>query len=338
VLLDFRLGTIVFRPSSRQIAKSKTIPKDASGSKATIVKSPLNFDDAIQISIHPAINHPKQTDDPHLKSCEGIGLFRSEFLLIEQSAFPTEDAQWETYHALSNAVGGNVVHIRLFDIEPDKTFEFVRSKAYGAAFLMENEPVLTTQLRALLRLSMRRPVGITIPMVQSQEEIDYVHARMTAVMEDLRKSTPDAHFDVRLGAMIETVAMTHAIRKLRHLDYLQVGTNDLLASLLEVSRDSTAFSAEMFFDPLFLRMLRRIAADALSKKLPIAVCGEAANRAQLLPVLIALGFRAFVPNPLSVDAVYGTLDAKRIAQMDSALPQLLACESLAQVQKKMRFL
>lgn len=338
VLLDFRLGTVVFRPSTRQIAKSKSAPKETPGQKAVSVKSPLTIGDEIRISIHPAVNHPKQADDPQLKACEGIGLYRSEFLLFDQTAFPTEEVQFETYRALSDAIGGKVIHVRLFDIEPDKTFEFVKPKAYGAAFLLQNETETTTQLRALLRLSMRRPVAITIPMVQSQDEIDFVHGRIAKVMDELRKDVPDARFDVRLGAMIETVALTHVIRKLRHLDYLQVGTNDLLASLLEVSRESTAFSSDLFFDPLFLRMLRRIAADAQSRKLPIAICGEAANQPQLVPLLIALDYRAFVPSPSSVDAAYGSLDAKRIAQLASALPQILACESLSQVQKKMRFL
>jgi phosphotransferase system enzyme I (PtsI) len=338
VLLDFRLGTIVFRPSSRQIAKSKTTNKEAFGAKPAWVKSPLKVGDDIQVSIFPAVNHLKEANDPHLRSCEGIGLYRSEFLLFDQTSFPTEDVQYETYLALSNAVGGNVVFIRLFDIEPDKTFSFVKTSAYGAAYLVQNEPVLLAQLRALLRLSTHRPVAITIPMVQTQDEIDFIQTRIDRMMDEFRKQDPDVHFDVRLGAMIETVAMTHVIRKLKHLDYLQVGTNDLLASLLEVSRDSTAFSFDLFFDPLFLRMLKRIAADADALKLPIAICGEAANQPQLVPLLIALNYRRFVPSPTFVETAYGSIDPKRIVQLSTALPTLLASESLAQVQKKMRFL
>ncbi|MCK7484339.1 MAG: hypothetical protein MZU97_01365 [Bacillus subtilis] len=186
-----------------------------------------------------------------------------------------------------------------FDIEPRQDLRIREAESLRCRLFGSKRSRAASPIAALLKLSTKRPVAITIPMVQSQDEIDFVQSRMTSVMDELRKIAPDAHFDVRLGAMIETVAMTHVIRKLRHLDFLQVGTNDLLASLLEISRDSTAFSlCDLFFDPLFLRMLRRIAADAKARQIPIAICGEAANQPALGPLLIALDYRMFVPEPL----------------------------------------
>jgi phosphotransferase system enzyme I (PtsI) len=338
VMLDFRLGTIVFRPSSRQIAKSKSLSKSSNQAKSTTIRSPLDIGENIRISLYPAVNHLREASDASLAQFEGIGLFRSEFLVFEQGAFPDESTQYDAYLSLSNAVSGKTVFIRLFDIEPDKTLTFVKAKVFGAAFLIQNPDILKTQLRALLKLSMIRPVGITIPMVRSLDEIDFVWRQVVALQDDIRKETPAALFQVQLGAMIETVAITHGIKKMDGLDYLELGTNDLLASLLEVSRDSMAFSTDLFFDPLFLRMLKRLCLDAELKRLPMFLCGEAANHPLLVLLLIAMGYRRFVPGPTFVETAYGTIDPKRIEQLESALPNLLASESLAQMQKKLRFL
>lgn len=338
VLVDFRVGTVVFRPTNRQISKSKSLAKTSSSAKTPSIRSPLVLDERIQLHLWPAVNHLREAADPILAFHEGIGLFRSEFLIFDQESFPDESVQYDTYFTLSNAVAGKPIYVRLFDIEPDKTLPFVKTKVYGAAFLIQNQDILATQLRALLRLSMIRPVGITIPMVRNPDEVESIRNRLIAIEDEIRKSVPEANFQVKLGAMIETAAMTHGIKKLNHLDFLQVGTNDLLASLLEVSRDSTDFSPDMFFDPLFLRMLKRLIVDAELKQIPVALCGEAANHSVLVPLLIAMGYRRFVPGPSHIGSVYGTLDSKRIEQLQSALPSLLGCESLTQVQKKMRFL
>jgi phosphoenolpyruvate-protein phosphotransferase (PTS system enzyme I) len=338
VLVDFRVGTVLFRPTNRQIAKSKSLAKTSHSAKTPSIRSPLTIDERIQLHLWPAVNHLRETADPILSNHEGIGLFRSEFLIFEQETFPDESVQYDAYLTLSNAVSGKPVYIRLFDIEPDKTLPFVKSKAFGAAFLIQNQEILETQLRALLRLSLIRPVGITIPMVRNQDEIESIRKTLIVVQDEIRKTVPEAVFQVELGAMIETAAMTHGIKKLNHLDFLQIGTNDLLSSLLEVSRDSTDFSPNLFFDPLFLRMLKRLIADTESKRIPVSLCGEAANHPPLVPLLIAMGYRRFVPGPTHIESTYGSLDSKRIEELQSALPSLLGCESLIQVQKKMRFL
>lgn len=338
VLVDFRVGTVLFRPTNRQITKSKSLAKPSHSTKTPSIRSPLVLDEHIQVHLWPAVNHLREVADPILALHEGIGLFRSEFLIFDQETFPDESVQYDTYLTLSNAVAGKPIYVRLFDIEPDKTLPFVKTKAFGAAFLIQNQDILATQLRALLRLSLIRPVGITIPMVQNQDEVDSIRNSLIAVEDEIRRSIPEANFQIELGAMIETAAMTHGIKKLNHVDFLQVGTNDLLSSLLEVSRDSTDFSPDLFFDPLFLRMLKRLIVETETKQIPIALCGEAANHSVLVPLLIAMGYRRFVPGPSHLGSAFGSLDSKRIEQLQSALPSLLGCESLTQVQKKMRFL
>lgn len=338
VLIDLTLGTVVFKPTTRQIAKSKTAGKNPSSSKAPAIHSPLILDETHRVSVYPAVNHLREADDPIVAQSEGIGLYRSEFMLFERNAFPTEEEQYQQYLALSKAAGGKIVHIRLFDIEPDKTLEMLRAKSFGAAFLLQNDDILITQLRALLRLSMLHPVGITVPMVQSVSELEQIRAKLAQTRAELQIEFPDASFPAKFGMMIETLAMTHLISKIPAVDYLQIGSNDLLSSLLEVSRDSMDFSPELFFDPLFLRMLKRISTEAKRKALPVYLCGEAANQGELLPFLVAMDISIFVPGPTSVWRAYGTLTAKRVEQAAGILPAVLTCETLSQVQKKMRFL
>jgi phosphotransferase system, enzyme I, PtsP len=211
-------------------------------------------------------------------------------------------------------------------------------RSFGVRFLVDHPTIAIAQIKALLRVSVKSPIGITIPMVENSRDIDQVRELILQAEDELRTENPDWTFDYQFGAMIETIAITHNIRKLTRLDYLQIGSNDLLSRLLEVRRDSLDFSTELFYDPLFLRMMKRIVDDANQIKIPLYLCGEAANQQNVVLMMIAIGIQRFCPSPQKITEVYLSIDAKKVELLESMMPTLLAYESISQVQKKLRFI
>jgi phosphoenolpyruvate-protein kinase (PTS system EI component) len=338
VLIDFTTSTITFHPTLRLIQKYKTMYKSDISRKGPKFTSPIYLSDQRYVSVLPAVNHIREVTDPFVKNSEGIGLYRTEFLAFEKGDFLTEMEQYQTYQELAKSIERKRVYFRLYDIEPDKTFPDMGFRSFGVRFLVEHPNIAIPQIKALLRISVKSPIGITIPMVETDRDIDQVRELISQAENELRTENPDWTFDYQFGAMIETIAITHNIRKLSTLDYLQIGSNDLLSRLLEVRRDSLDFSSELFFDPLFLRMMKRIVDDAKRIEVPLYLCGEAANHHNVVLLMIAIGVQRFCPSPQKITEVYLSIDVKKVELLESMMPTLLAYESVSQVQKKLRFI
>ncbi|MCK7484764.1 MAG: aldolase/citrate lyase family protein [Bacillus subtilis] len=338
VLIDFTTSTITFHPTLRLIQKYKTMYKNEINRKGPAFSSPIHLSDSRLINVYPAVNHVREAADSFVRNSEGIGLYRTEFLAFEKGDFLSEMEQYQTYLELTKIGDRKRVYFRLYDIEPDKTFPDMGFHSFGVRFLVDHPAITLIQMKAMLRISVKSPIGITIPMVETNRDIDQIRDLLRQAEDELRNENPDWVFDYHLGAMIETIAITHNIRKLASLDYLQVGSNDLLSRLLEVRRDSLEFSSELFHDPLFLRMMKRIVDDAKRIEVPLFLCGEAANQHNVVLMMLAIGVEKFCPSPFKIAEVYLSIDIKKIELLESMMPTLLAYESISQVQKKLRFI
>ena len=338
LLIDARTQTITFKPSIRIIQKVKTLQKGETHKKAAKFTSPIRIGENKEIHLYPAVNQIKEVNEPFIGHSEGIGLYRTEFLAFERGSFLSEVEQYQFYFELSKSIPTKRVYFRLYDIEPDKTLSSIEPNGYGIHFLTQNPQVTKTQLRALLRVSTKCPIGITIPMIESPKDIDKIKNQILEVESELLAENPEFEFQYFLGAMIETIPITHAVSKISGLDYLQIGSNDLLSRLLEVKRDSLDFSSDLFYNPLFLRMLKRITDDATQKKIPLFLCGEAANHLSIVLLLAAIGITRFVPSPTKIQEVYMSIDGKKVELLESILPSILSLENGQQVQKKLRFI
>jgi len=265
--------------------------------------------DGTLIELHANIELPQDVNAVKESGATGIGLFRSEFLFLNRDDLPSEEEQYESYKTVLEAMNGKPVTIRTLDLGADKQAPWGHSMADNPALglrairLCLAEPGLfRTQLRAILRASVHGHARILIPMLASFMELRQTLQLIDEARQSLR--TDGLKFDqgIEVGGMIEIpAAAMSASFFAEQLDFLSIGTNDLIQYTLAIDRadDSVAH----LYDPLHPAVLNliqlTIRAGAKAGK-PVAVCGEMAGDPALTRLLLGLGLRAFSMQPTSL--------------------------------------
>jgi len=241
---------------------------------------------------------------------QGIGLFRSEFLYLSASDYPTEDEQFEAYRSVAAAMNGKRVVIRTLDIGADKQVDYFDMKeeenpALGvrAIRIRLNRPeVFRTQLRALYRASVYGKIAIMFPMITSVWEVKECKRACMSVMKGLEAEGIPYNKDTELGIMIETPSSVFVAEELAKLvDFFSVGTNDLTQYTLACDRQANDLGK--FYDPHHPALLRAIkmAADAAHKAgIWIGICGELGADISMLPTFLAMGIDELSVSPSAV--------------------------------------
>ena len=241
---------------------------------------------------------------------QGIGLFRSEFLYLSASDYPTEDEQFEAYRSVAAAMNGKRVVIRTLDIGADKQVDYFDMKeeenpALGvrAIRICLNRPeVFRTQLRTLYRASVYGKIAIMFPMITSVWEVKECKRACVSVMKELEADGIPYNKDTELGIMIETPSSVFVAEELAKLvDFFSVGTNDLTQYTLACDRQANDLGK--FYDPHHPALLRAIkmAADAAHKAgIWIGICGELGADVSMLPTFLAMGIDELSVSPSAV--------------------------------------
>jgi phosphotransferase system enzyme I (PtsI) len=281
--------------------------------------------DGIHVELQANIELPEDVEQAIANGASGIGLFRSEFLFLDRDALPSEDEQFEAYRKVAHGMQGRPVTIRTFDLGADKephSFEGLARVAPNPAlglravrFCLAEPRLFLTQLRAILRATSYGSVRILIPMLASVSEIEQTLAMIARAKEALREQGVPFDPQTKVGGMIEIPAAALAMGAfLRKLDFLSIGTNDLIQYTLAVDRADEAVSH--LYDPLHPAVLRLIglALGAATKAgVPIAMCGEMAGEQRLTRLFLGMGLREFSMHPSELLAV-----KQRVLQTDVA--------------------
>ncbi len=245
----------------------------------------------------------------------GIGLFRSEFLFMgrgDQNRLPSENEQFEQYKRAVIAMKGRPVTIRTLDIGADKPLDVLEHTALNPALGMRAiryclaEPLMfLTQLRAILRASGFGPIKLLIPMLAHAFEIDQTLAMLEQAKAQLREEKVLFDEELEVGAMIEVPAAALSLPMfLKRLDFLSIGTNDLIQYTLAIDR--VDYEVAHLYNPLHPAVLQLIAMTIEAGKkagIPVAVCGEMAGDAKFTKLLLGMGLREFSMHPSQLLAV-----------------------------------
>ena len=258
--------------------------------------------DGVAVELHANIELPADVIVARENGATGIGLFRSEFLFLNRNDLPDEDEQFEAYRQAAQAMEGLPVTIRTYDLGADKHTEdaqrITTNPALGlrAIRLCLTEPQrFLIQLRAMLRASQFGKINIMIPMLMNAAEVDQALQLLERAKQSL--DDEDIAYDrgIKVGGMIEVPAAALALGLFtRKLDFLSVGTNDLIQYTLAIDR--TDDTVAHLYDPLHpavLNLLAHIFRTASKARVPVAVCGEMAGDASLTRLLLALGLRQY---------------------------------------------
>lgn len=238
---------------------------------------------------------------------DGIGLLRTEFLYMERPQFPSEDEQFRLYRRVLERMEGRAVTLRTLDIGGDKRLPYFQTPAEtnpalgwrGLRVSIEWRDLLRVQLRAALRAGVGHDLRILLPMVTSIEEIEIVHEIFSGVRASLIEHGYDVEGDVPVGAMVEVPSAALELERIiEHVDFVSVGTNDLVQYLLAVDRDNPRV-AKLYepLHPAVLTALARVARICNAAGKPCAVCGDMADDPATAMMLLGMGFDAISVAP-----------------------------------------
>ncbi|MDO8313229.1 MAG: phosphoenolpyruvate--protein phosphotransferase [Sideroxyarcus sp.] len=309
LIVDGEQGVVIVNPDRHLLAEYKLRQSQwvLERQKLKRLKTArANTLDGTLIELQANIELP--TDLPQVKEngATGIGLFRSEFLFLNRDDLPDEEEQFDAYRSVLEGMGELPVTIRTYDLGADKQLKGVTRVASNPALglrairLCLSEPQLfRTQLRALLRASIHGNLKILVPMLSGASEIAQTLQIIDGVKQDLDVQGIVYSPNVQIGGMIEIPAAALALNIfIKKLDFLSIGTNDLIQYTLAIDR--TDEEVAHLYDPLHpavLQLLALVIGGANKANVPVSVCGEMAGEHAYTRLLLGLGLRQFSMHP-----------------------------------------
>ena len=302
--------------------------------------------DDVDITLLANIELPQDVADVKEAGADGVGLFRTEFLFMNRDELPDEEEQFEAYRSVVKALAGRPLTLRTLDIGADKEARALAGRvermptnpALGLRairYCLREPEVFLTQLRAVLRAAHHGPIKLLIPMLAHATEIEQTLAMIEQAKAQLRSSRHRFDDAIEVGGMIEIPAAALALGPfIAHLDFLSIGTNDLIQYTLAIDR--TDGTVSHLYDPLHPAVLRLVANTiqmANRHDIPVAICGEMAGDPVLTPLLLGMGLRQFSMHPTQVLEVKQQVVMADAAQLASRVARVLKLDDPVRIRE-----
>jgi len=338
VIVDGDRGEVVVDPEPARLAEARAqhdIWVSREDAWAATRDLPTVTRDGVPIILRANVEFPDEAGIAMRFGAAGIGLYRSEFLFVARAPrFPDEEEHYRTYRELAEKVAPHPVVVRTLDLGGEKYFHEVVDRAEsnpvlglrGLRLCLKRPEIFIPQLRALLRAAAHANLRVLLPLVTSVEEVREVRRIMSREAESLRAVGGQCRPDVPLGAMVETPAAAMTADLLaREVDFLSIGTNDLIQYALAVDRGNPSVSG--LYEPLHpavLRMIRFVVRAAKAASIPLSLCGEMAASPELVPTLLGLGLRELSCPPRAVPRVREAIRTTEIARASREIEDMPA--------------
>lgn len=312
-IIDGTTGTVYINPDEETMAAMKQKQKEEELRVAALEQVrgvPTGTKDGKKINLYANIGNPGNLPQVLANDAEGIGLFRSEFLYLESSDYPTEDQQFEAYKQAAEALQGKTVVIRTLDIGADKKVDYFQldpeeNPAMGMRAIricLTRIDLFKTQLRALLRASAYGKIAIMFPMIISVWEVQRCKEILNEVRQELDEKGIAYDKDMEIGIMVETPAAAVMSEELaKEVDFFSIGSNDLTQYTLAIDRQQTQLDA--FFDPhhpAVLKLIQMTIENGHKAGIWVGICGELGADLTLTETFLRMGVDELSVSPPSV--------------------------------------
>jgi len=299
--------------------------------------------DRVRINLLANIELPEEVNMAMSLGAEGVGLFRSEFIYLRTTSLPNEEDHFAVYSRIAREAAPHPVFIRTLDIGGEKSLPQLNIEQEpnpalglrGLRFSLRNKPLFRIQLRAILRASVQKNVRVLIPMVTEVEEIIELKDIFEDVKAEMRGAREKFDEKIPIGVMIEVpaaAALTDLI--LREVDYVSIGTNDLIQYFLAVDRSNELVS--YLYKPLHpgvLRLIQSVILSARKMGKDVTVCGEMAADPLSAIVLMGFGLRTFSMNPIFIPRVKKALRAVEAKTAEKIVAEALKLRSAQEIEE-----
>lgn len=293
--------------------------------------------DAVRIKLCANAELPEDIAALSDINIDGIGLFRSEYLFMNRDNLPDEEEQYLAYREMITSMNGQPVTIRTLDLGADKKLKSMQyqecptNPALGLRAIrlcLNDTSLFMPQLRAILRASAHGKVRMMIPMLTNTQEIMQVQAILKEIKSDFRKNGIAFDNEMPLGGMIEVPAAAISAHLFaRHLDFLSIGTNDLIQYTLAIDRiDEEVNYLYQPSHPSVLHLIHKVLQAGLKASIPVTMCGEMAGEPHLTRLLLGLGLREFSMQPNALLEVKNIINNSSIRKLSKACNDILKCE------------
>lgn len=347
-ILDGTEGTLVIAPTDHEVEEARQRVAEEEG-RADVLRELAMSEpvtrDGVRLVVRANVDIPEEAEAGADSGAEGVGLMRTEFLVVGRASMPDEEEQYRAYRKVVLAFGGGTTVIRTYDVGGDKLpvggFPHEANPFLGwraIRMCLDESELFKVQLRALLRAAVHGDLRIMLPLVVTVDEVRETRQLISECVEELAARRVPFRDDVPLGVMIETPAAAVACDTLvRDVDFFSIGSNDLVQYMLAVDRGNANLAPRYTpFHPAVLRLMAQVQATGAAHGIDVCVCGEMASQPLAVFALLGLGLRQLSVAPRAVADVKRIIRGVRADVAADAAMAAMACSTAREAEVLLR--
>ncbi len=339
-LIDGYHGLLIIHPSEETLREYEALEREKGALTARLTRlreTKSTTRDGRHVVLSANIELPDEVEAVLANGAEGVGLYRTEFLYLNQKSLPTEEEQCEIYRAVAQRLAPHPLIIRTLDLGGDKLSDNIESGDELNPFLgwrairfcLENLEIFKTQLRAILRASTNANIKVMFPMISGLDETRRGLQIIAECKEDLRRAGQAFDDNLEVGIMVEVpTAAIMADRLAREVDFFSIGTNDLIQYAVAIDRTNERV-AHLYepSHPSVVRLLKMVADAAHTNNIWVGVCGEMAGEVLFTPLLLGLGMDELSASAIIVPRVKSAVQALTMTECRQLLEEVLQLDT-----------
>ena len=343
LLMDGSAGTVYVQPSDEVLKEYAKHQRRADALEAAPSMKPESYtSDGTRIQLFANINLLSDLKLADRFNAEGVGLYRSEFPFIIRNDFPSEEEQCRVYSRIVEMMGEREVTFRALDIGGDKLLayqdEVEEANPFlglrGIRFLLRNKEVFAEQLRAMLRAGCGGNTRIMFPLISSVDEFVEARELVRECMAELDARGEKYNRETQLGVMIELPSAVVLVEDLAYeVDFMSIGTNDLIQYMLAVDRTNEMVSKlYLSHHPAILRAIERVVSVARSHRIDVSICGDIARDPKMIPFLLGVGIQKVSLSPRQMVEIQRAVEAVSMEKAVYIARQMLEMSRISEVE------